>query len=100
MRFYEDLNHIQENRLSQRAYYIPENEGAYCLLNGNWNFRYYSADYLEEKNVAQWDTIPVPSCWQLHGYDRPNYANVRYPYPIDIPYVPDENPMGVYMRTF
>jgi len=100
MRFYEDLTHLQKNRLPQRAYYIPENEGAYELLNGQWNFRYYTADFLEEETVTQWDTIPVPSCWQLHGYDRPNYTNSNYPYPVDMPYVPDENPMGVYMRTF
>ncbi len=100
MRFYEDLNHISDNRLPQRAYYIPENKGAYILLNGEWNFRYYSADFLEEKENTSWDKIPVPSCWQLYGYEDPNYSNVRYPYPVDFPYVPDENPMGVYMREF
>ena len=48
MRFYEDLNVLQKNRLPQRAYYIPENEGGYRLLNGQWDFRYYEADFLEE----------------------------------------------------
>ena len=100
MRFYEDLTQLQKNRLPQRAYYIPENEGAYTLLNGQWDFRYYEADFLEEKEITAWDTIPVPSCWQLHGYDRPNYTNSNYPYPVDMPYVPDENPMGVYRRDF
>ena len=100
MRFYEELNHIKENRMPQRAYYIPENEGAYILLNGQWNFKYYDADFKEEKVIENWDKIPVPSCWQIHGYDVPNYSNVRYPYPIDMPYVPDENPMGIYMREF
>ena len=100
MRFYEDLTQITKNRQPQRAYYIPENTGAYQLLNGTWKFRYYDADFLEEDSITQWDTIPVPSCWQLYGYERPNYTNVNYPYPVDPPYVPDENPMGVYMRTF
>lgn len=100
MRFYEDLNHLQKNRMPQRAYYIPENPDAYQLLNGTWDFRYYEADFLEEETIHKWDTIPVPSCWQLHGYDRPNYTNVLYPYPVDPPYVPDENPMGVYRRGF
>lgn len=100
MRFYEDLNHIKENRLPQRAYYIPENKGAYLLLNGEWNFKYYDADFKEEKVIENWDKIPVPSCWQLFGYEDPNYTNVNYPYPVDIPYVPDENPMGIYMREF
>ncbi len=98
MRFYENLAHIQENRLPQRAFYIPENEGAYTLLNGQWNFKYYDADFKEEKVIEKWDEIPVPSCWQLFGYEDPNYTNIRYPYPIDMPYVPDENPMGIYMR--
>lgn len=100
MRFYEDLKHIQENRMPQRAYYIPENKGAYILLNGEWNFKYYYADFKEEKVIESWDKIPVPSCWQLYGYEDPNYTNVNYPYPCDAPYVPDENPMGIYMREF
>ena len=100
MRFYEDLTHLSENRLPQRAYYIPENPGAYQLLNGSWDFRYYEADFQEEKEITQWDSIPVPSCWQLHGYDKPNYTNINYPYPVDMPYVPDENPMGIYRRKF
>ncbi len=100
MRFYEDLNHLHKNRMPQRAYYIPENEGACTLLNGNWDFRYYEADFMEEKIITQWDSIPVPSCWQLHGYDCPNYSNINYPYPVDPPFVPDENPMGIYRRCF
>ena len=54
----------------------------------------------EDTEEKSWDTIPVPSCWQLHGYGSPNYANVCYPYPVDPPYVPDENSMGVYEREF
>lgn len=100
MRFYEDLTNLQENRLPQRSFYIPENEGAYRLLNGLWDFCYYEADHLEGVVPAKWDTIPVPSCWQMFGYDSPNYANARYPFPVDAPYVPDENPMGIYRRQF
>ena len=100
MRFYENLNHISENRLPQRAYYIPENEGAYTLLNGMWDFKYYTADFLEKDSDEFSDKIPVPSCWQLLGYDNPNYTNIFYPYPYDAPYVPDENPMGVYRTYF
>ena len=100
MRFYEDLKHISENRLPQRAYYIPENEGAYTLLNGMWNFKYYEADFLEEKNIEKWDEIEVPSCWQVKGYGNPNYSDTAYPYPVDAPFVPDKNPMGIYMREF
>ena len=42
----------------------------------------------------------MPSCWQMHGYEKPWYTNVNYPHPVDPPYVPDENPCGVYRTTF
>lgn len=100
LRFYEDLTHICENRMPQRAYYIPENDGACTLLNGEWDFKYYDADFKEEEKIENWDKTPVPSCWQMHGYEDPNYTNSQYPYPVDMPYVPDENPMGIYRRTF
>ncbi len=100
MRFYEDLTQLQKNRLPQRAYYLPENPNGVTLLNGRWDFCYYEADFLEEETPAHWDTIPVPSCWQLYGYDHPNYTDIKYPYPVDMPYVPDENPMGIYRRAF
>ena len=100
MRFYEDLTHIQENRLPQRSYYIPEGAAKCTSLNGEWNFKYFDCDYKEEKEITEWDKIPVPSCWQLFGYEDPNYTNVFYPYPVDPPYVPDQNPLGVYMRDF
>ncbi len=100
MRAYERLTHICENRMKQRAYYIPENEGAYTLLNGLWNFKYYNCDYNENIENKEWDVITVPSCWQILGYESPNYTNFCYPYPVDPPYVPDVNPMGVYMREF
>lgn len=100
MRFYEDLKHIRENRLPQRSYYMPENSDGCIMLNGEWNFKYYDADFKEEANIEKWDKIPVPSCWQMYGYEDPNYTNVNYPYPVDPPYVPDENPLGIYMREF
>ena len=100
MRFYENLKNIKKNRMPQRSYYIPENDGGYILLNGEWNFKYYKADFMEEKNIEKWDTISVPSCWQLKGYEDPNYTNIKYPYPVDPPFVPVENPLGIYMREF
>lgn len=98
MRRYEDLKRISENRLPQRSYYIPET--GYTLLNGVWDFKFYNADYEEEYAQKEWGKIPVPSCWQMEGYEAPNYANVAYPFPCDPPYVPDVNPMGVYRRDF
>lgn len=98
MRKYEDLNCIQENRLTQRAYYIPENKGAYVCLNGDWNFEFYERDY--DEIPSKTGIIDVPSCWQCRGYEKPYYTNVVYPYPVDPPYVPQDNPMGVYTRSF
>ena len=100
MRLYERLDNIQVNRLKQRSYYIPENKGAYTLLNGEWDFKFYKADYLEEKEITRWDKIDVPSCWQIKGYENPNYVNAAYPYPVDPPYVSDENPLAIYRRNF
>lgn len=112
MRRYEDLNLIQINREPQRSYYIPydtlekalegkkEKSDYYKLLNGEWNFAYFERDIDVPDVIEKWDTIPVPSNWQMHGYDKPYYTNVNYPYPVDAPYVPDDNPCGVYSREF
>ena len=115
MRIYERLDKLSENRLPQRAYYIPyENEqkalignryqsAYYKLLNGTWDFKFYQRDFdLPEdlEAIDGWQTIPVPSCWQMYGYEKPQYTNLNYPHPVDPPYVPDENPCGVYRTTF
>lgn len=98
MRKYENLKSIQENRLKQRAYYIPENEGAMIPLNGIWNFDFYKRDFDDVPTAS--GEIDVPSCWQARGYGMDGYTNVNYPFPVDPPYVPNENPMGVYERKF
>lgn len=100
MRFYENPQKTAENRLPPRSYYVPEGKSEYTLLNGTWNFAYFERDIDVPEVIAKWDTIPVPSCWQLHGYEDPNYTNRNYPYPCDPPYVPDDNPCGIYERTF
>ena len=98
MRFYENLDHIRENREPQRAYYIPET--GCTLLNGIWDFQFYQADFEERIAPQEWKKIDVPSCWQARGFENPNYTNVNYPFPFDPPYVPAKNPMGVYRREF
>ena len=70
------------------------------LLNGTWRFAYFDRDIDVPETINEWSTIDVPSCWQLRGYDSPNYTNINYPYPCDPPYVPDDNPCGVYEREF
>ncbi len=111
MRKYEDLNLIHENTLAPRAAYIPydtiegafsgkaENSRYYTLLNGEWNFKYFSRDIDCPDEITDWDKVEVPSCWQSTGYEKPYYTNVNYPYSVDPPYVPDDNPLGVYEKT-
>lgn len=100
MRVYENPLKTSENRCAPRSYYIPTGASEYNLLNGEWNFKYFERDIDAPKIIDNWDTIPVPSCWQTQGYDIVNYTNYEYPYPVDMPYVPDDNPCGIYMRTF
>ena len=100
MRHYENPRATSENRCEKRSYYIPGGKSEYHLLNGDWRFAYYSRDIDVPERIEKWDTIPVPSCWQLHGYEDPNYTNVNYPYPVDPPYVADDNPCGIYEREF
>lgn len=100
MRIYENVLKTSENRLPQRAYYIPGGKSEYKLLNGDWRFSYYNKDIDVPDVIDAWDTIHVPSCWQTLGYENPNYTNINYPYPYDPPYVPDDNPCGVYEKDF
>lgn len=98
MRKYENLNCLSENRRKPRAFYIPENAGAKIDLNGIWDFAFYQNDFDEECSAS--GKIDVPSCWQCRGYEKPYYTNIVYPFPVDPPRVPVENPMGVYTREF
>lgn len=100
MRYYENPLKTSENRLKPRNYYIPSGISEYMLLNGMWNFSYFDRDIDVPEKIEKWDKIPVPSCWQLEGYENPNYTNINYPFPYDIPFVPDDNPCGVYNRDF
>ncbi|WP_055613212.1 glycoside hydrolase family 2 TIM barrel-domain containing protein [Streptomyces phaeochromogenes] len=78
-------------------------------LNGSWRFRLSPTASVTEDFAADgfvddgWDSIPVPSHWVLEGdgaYGRPIYTNIQFPFPIDPPHVPDENPTGDYRRRF
>ncbi len=100
-RFYENPQKTSENRMAQRSYYIPRGKAKYTLLNGEWDFSFYeNGDIFDLAEYAPKDKIPVPSCWQIYGYESPNYTDMNYPFPCDPPYVPDKNPMGVYRKTF
>jgi len=104
---------LHKNREKEHAYFIPfdnvgealrgerERSGLFELLNGEWDFKFYPAYYeMPEttEKITGWESIEVPSNWQMKGYEEPCYTNVNYPIPVDPPYVPDDNPCGVYRR--
>ena len=76
-------------------------------LNGEWNFLYLKAPeyspenfYEEDFEDREWKKIPVPSCWQFYGYGQKHYTDVWYLFPINPPFVPSDNPSGIYRRSF
>ncbi|KAJ5385837.1 Glycoside hydrolase family 2 N-terminal [Penicillium cosmopolitanum] len=85
---------FQRNRLPTRSYWIPQDA---LLLNGSWDFQYAPTPFHQ---VNEWNPIQVPAHWQLQGYGTPHYTNVPYPFPVDPPFVPTENPVGTYKRSF
>ena len=118
-RYYENLSVLHENTMPARAYYIPaskrmdnlvehrEESDRMQLLNGTWKFQYFTSIYdiqdsFFEKNydTENFDEIQVPSVWQMAGYDTHQYTNIRYPFPFDPPYVPQDIPCGAYVHTF
>lgn len=118
-RYYENLSVLHENTMPARSYYIPaskrmdnlvehrEESDRMQLLNGTWKFQYFNSIYdiqdsFFEKNydTENFDEIQVPSVWQMAGYDTHQYTNIRYPFPFDPPYVPQDIPCGAYVHTF
>ena len=110
---------LQRGREASRSYYIPyqsfetaalSQRGLskyYFSMNGSYCFKYYPSveqldpnDTSAESDISSWDKLPVPSSWQYEGYGKRHYTNVNYPIAVDPPYVPDENPAGVYSRDF
>lgn len=118
-KYWENPQVLHVNCEKPHAYFIPyENESKaekgirgcskfYKSLNGIWKFKYHDTVYnvedgfyAENYDVSGWDDLIVPSNWQMHGYDKPHYTNVNYPYPCDPPFVPNDNPAGLYVRDF
>ena len=113
MTLHEDPQKLHIGTLPDHNYFIPfakgqdafalrEESDRFELLNGEWDFVYYESiiDMPDDFTDTVKDKIPVPSNWQLHGYDTPQYTNVNYPIPYDPPYVPDDIPVGVYRKTY
>ncbi|ACT00346.1 glycoside hydrolase family 2 TIM barrel-domain containing protein [Paenibacillus sp. JDR-2] len=118
-RDWDNLAVLERNRAKSRAYFIPfsDIEGAlsydrgsspwFKSLNGNWKFNYVKGPewapegfFEESYDISGWDEIQVPGHWQLKGYGHPHYTDLYYPFPVDPPHVPNDNPTGSYVREF
>lgn len=119
--YHKSLETLHVNCLEPRAYFIPfadektaasreRSESDYFVpLCGEWDFRFFKSfeDVLREPpeyvGESGFDKISVPRSWQTYtdrGYDVPLYSNLEYPFPTDPPFVPDDNPCGLYVRKF
>ena len=121
-RLYEDLTVLHENTLPDHGYFIPTSEKAgrigaplressdriQFLSGRDWDFRYFGSIHAltdeffrpDYRPGEDWKPEPVPFAWQMRGYDAHQYTNIRYPFPFDPPYVPQDNPCGAYRHTF
>ena len=93
MIYHEDPQALHIGTLPKHCYFIPfapgedsfsarENSSRFELLNGEWDFRYYDSivDMEDDFTVLPGrEKMPVPSNWQLHGHDKPQYTNIAYP---------------------
>ena len=114
--YIENQQMLGEHRLPARTLLLPAQKRGVTnknfaesdrvlLLSGDWRFSYLEEDtaapfYLPEENDSGWDTLPVPSMWQFHGYGSCYYPNVRYCFPYDPPYIHRSNPVGLFRKTF
>ncbi|MGN0642208.1 MAG: glycoside hydrolase family 2 TIM barrel-domain containing protein [Huintestinicola sp.] len=118
--YHEDPHALHVGTEPARCYYIPFDEkdkltpadnsvtvrrksSRYSSLNGEWRFAYYDSISDAEEDfisalAASKRKITVPSCWNMCGYGQNMYLNTRYPIMYDPPYVPDDNPVGIYQR--
>ncbi len=116
---WENEGLLHKNRLNPRAHFFaydsrekallnqPGDSKGFKLLNGIWKFSYYENPllvprefYSEDFDNSSWDRLEVPSCWQLKGYGQMQYTDEGYPFTVNAPHVPSENPTGLYSRDF
>ncbi len=118
--YHKSLEHLHVGCEAPRAYFIPYQSAAaaasgnraasdrFISLCGEWDFCYCASerelpDFLSPAYTPDADRLSVPMSWQFalkRGYDVPQYTNINYPYPVDPPHVPAQNPCGLYERTF
>ena len=115
-KYYDNPKTLHINTVEPRAYYIPTQtkmqfdfidarlySDRFFTLNGQWDFKFYDSVLDVPENVFEImleNKIKVPSIWQTEGYDFRQYVNLDYQIPFDPPYVPTENPCGVYKKRF
>ena len=109
-KFYENPEILHVGTEENRCYYVPldvqEKENARNLSGIDWKFGYYPnvesvpEFYKKDFDEEAFGRLEVPSCWQMLGFDQKQYTNIRYPFPFDPPFVPDENPCGAYIKYF
>ena len=109
---WETIDNFGVNRLPARASFAPAVGGncpceASASLGGDWLFHFDPSPEAAPQGFeapdfddSEWDTIPVPSNWQMEGHGHPWYTNVQYPIPLNPPFAPSDNPTGSYRRAF
>ena len=115
MNDWENPSLTHRNRLPARSYFFgyPDEKTALAFdpaaspwhqsLNGTWKFHLaptVAEAPAHDADTSGWCDLQVPSCWQMHGHGWPHYTNIQYPFPLDPPRVPTENPTGSYRRDF
>ncbi|MDW1833063.1 sugar-binding domain-containing protein, partial [Vibrio sp. Vb1755] len=117
MNNWENFQHLHENRMAPRAYFFSydsvqsaqtfqrELSRRFMLLSGQWTFRYFTnpmlvPDEFYSQTMNDWGHITVPNMWQMEGHGDLQYTDEGFPFPIDVPFVPTDNPTGAYQRTF
>ncbi|MBE5786339.1 MAG: hypothetical protein E7324_02230 [Clostridiales bacterium] len=118
LNYHEDPRSLHIGCLPPRAYFIPcangkealairerEQSSRYQSLCGDWHFCLFptarevpSSCIQPAFDPALLKKMPVPGCWQSHGYDQKQYTNIEYPIPCDPPLVPIDNPTGLYLK--
>ena len=117
MNRWENIQLTHENRLAPRAAFFSydsvsqarsfarETSSHFLLLSGQWNFRFFDhplrvPEAFTSQYMTDWGSITVPAMWQMEGHGKLQYTDEGFPFPIDVPFVPSDNPTGAYQRIF
>ncbi|WP_407206326.1 beta-galactosidase subunit alpha [Citrobacter portucalensis] len=117
MNRWENIQLTHENRLAPRAYFFSydsvaqarsfarETSSLFQLLSGQWNFQFFEhplqvPEAFTSQFMNDWGSITVPGMWQMEGHGKLQYTDEGFPFPIDVPYVPTNNPTGAYQHIF